>query len=124
MSTLHPKSSVLPLSYSYATRKSYTRISPLHGKKDYWLFQGVHKLPHLYLTWIRRKLFTTASITPSTHMLPLSAITTAQHRRFGGSPLFTTLVAHYSTADYPQVSLFRCPDLFNASQHVGLTHLH
>ena len=80
------------MSYSYATRKSYTRISPFHSKEDCWLFQGVYRLPHLYLTWIRRKLFTTASIVPPTHMLPLAAIVNAPHHRFGGSPLYTTSV--------------------------------
>lgn len=120
----YSKSESCHLSYSYATRKSYTRISPLHGKEDYWHFRGVYELPRSHLTRIRRRLLIVASITPPTHMLPLIAIVNAPHRRFGGSPLFTALVALCSTADYPQVSLFRCPDLFNVPQHAGLTHLH
>ena len=80
------------MGYSYATRKSYTRISPLHSKEDCWRFQGVYRLPHPYLTWIQRLLLTIASIPPPTHMLPLVAIVNAPHRRFGGSPLYTTLV--------------------------------
>ena len=103
---------VLPLSYSYATRKSYTRISPLHGKEDCWHFRGVYELPHSHLTRIQRRLLIVASITPPTHMLPLIAIVNAPHRRFGGSPLYTTSVTLCDTADYPQVSLFRCSDSF------------
>ena len=89
---------VLPLSYSYATRKSYTQISLFHGKEDYWHFRGVYRLPHLHLTRIQRLLLTTASITPPTHMLPLIAIVNTPHRRFGGSPLYTTSVALCDTA--------------------------
>ena len=88
----------LALGYSYATRKSYTRISPLHGKEDCWRFRGVYKLPHLYLTRIQRRLLIVASMTPPTHMLPLIAIVNAPHRRFGGSPLYTTSVALCDTA--------------------------
>ena len=102
---------VLPLSYSYATRKSYTRISPLHGKKNCWHFQGVYKLPHLYRAWIQRELLTTASIVPPTHMLPLFAITAAPHLRFGSLLHFIVSVTLYNTVGYPQVSLIRCPDL-------------
>ena len=87
-----------PLSYSYATRKSYTRISPLHGKKDCWHFRGVCRLPHLRLTRIQRLLLTTASILPPTHMLLLIAIVNALHRKFGGSPLYTTSVTLCGTA--------------------------
>ena len=94
----HTQSESCPLSYSDATRKSYTQISLLHGKEDCWLFQGVHKLPHLCLTWIRHQLLTDASITPPTHMLPLVAIVNAPHRRFGGSPLYIALVALCDTA--------------------------
>ena len=86
------------LSYLYATRKSYTRISPLHGKENYWLFRGVYKLPHLYLTRIRQQLLTIASITPPTHMLPLFAITAAPHLRFGSLLHFITLVTLCDTA--------------------------
>jgi hypothetical protein len=89
---------VLSLGYSYATRKSYTRISPLHGKEDCWHFRGVYELPHPYLTRIQRLLLTIASITPPTHMLPLAAIVNAPHRRFGGSPLYITLVTLCDTA--------------------------
>ena len=77
----------LALGYSYATRKSYTRISPLHDKEYYWHFQGVYKLPHSYLTWIQQLLLTIASILTPTHMLPLAAIVNAPHLEFGGSPL-------------------------------------
>ena len=83
---------VLSLGYSYATRKSYTRISPLHDKEHCWHFQGVYKLPHSYLTWIQQLLLTIASILTPTHMLPLAAIVNAPHRRFGGSPLYITSV--------------------------------
>jgi len=82
-----------PLSYLYATCKSYTQISLLHDKRDYWHFQGVYKLPHLYLTWIQQLLLTIASITPSTRTLLLVAMVNAPHRRFGGSPLYITSVA-------------------------------
>ena len=88
----------LALSYSYATRKSYTRISPLHGKEDYWHFRGVYELPHSHLTRIQRRLLIVASIIPPTHMLPLIAIVNAPHRRFGGSPLYTTSIALCDTA--------------------------
>ena len=115
---------VLSLGYSYATRKSYTQISLLHDKEDYWHFRGVYKLPHLYLTRIRRRLLIVASIVPPTHMLPLAAIVNAPHRRFGGSPLYTALVTLCDTAAILQVSLFRCSDLFNAPQHAGFAHLH
>lgn len=115
---------VLPLGYYYATRKSYTRISPLHSKKDCWHFRGVYKLPHLHLTRIRRRLLIVASILPPTHMLPLIAIVNAPHRRFGGSPLYTASVTLCDTAAILQVSLFRCSDLFNAPQHAGFAHLH
>ena len=86
------------MSYSYATRKSYTRISPLHGKENYWLFRGVYRLPHLYLTRIQQQLLTIASIAPPTHMLPLFAITAAPHLRFGSSLHFITLVTLCDTA--------------------------
>ena len=89
---------VLSLGYSYATRKSYTRISPLHDKEHCWHFQGVYKLPHLYLTWIQQLLLTIASILTPTHMLPLAAIVNAPHRRFGGSPLYFASVALCETA--------------------------
>ena len=89
---------VLSLGYSYATRKSYTRISPLHDKEHCWHFQGVYKLPHSYLTWIQQLLLTIASILTPTHMLPLAAIVNAPHRRFGGSPLYTTSVTLCDTA--------------------------
>ena len=89
---------VLSLSYSYATCKSYTQISLLHDKRDCWHFQGVYKLPHSYLTWIQQLLLTIASITPSTRTLLLVAIVNAPHRRFGGSPLYTALVALCGTA--------------------------
>ena len=82
----------LALSYSYATRRSYTRISPLHGKEDYWHFQGVYRLPHPYLTWIQRRLLIVASIAPPTHMLPLFAIADAPHLEFDGSPFYTASV--------------------------------
>ena len=82
-----------PLSYYYATRKSYTRISPLHGKEDCWHFRGVYELPHSHLTRIQRRLLIVASITPPTHMLPLIAIVNAPHLEFGGSPLYTASVA-------------------------------
>ena len=100
----------MPLGYYYATCKSYTRISPLHGKENCWRFQGVHRLPHLRLTWIQRLLLTIASIVPPTRTLLLIAITDAPQLGFGGSPLYTVSVALYSTASYPQVSLFRCSD--------------
>ena len=94
----NPHTLSLALSYSYATRKSYTRISPLHGKEDCWHFRGVYELPHSHLTRIQRRLLIVASITPPTHMLPLIAIVNAPHRRFGGSPLYTTLVTLCDTA--------------------------
>ena len=84
-----PHTLSLALGYSYATRKSYTRISPLHGKEDCWHFRGVYELPHSHLTRIRRRLLIVASITPPTHMLPLIAIVNAPHRRFGGSPMLS-----------------------------------
>ena len=115
---------VLSLGYSHATRKSYTRISPLHDKEDCWLFQGVYRLPHLYLTWIRRKLFTTASIVPPTHMLPLAAIVNAPHLEFGGSPLYTVSV----TLTAQQLSTSILVSLLwlirHVSQHTSLVHLH
>ena len=86
-----------PLSYSHATYKSYTRISPLHGKENCWLFQGVYRLPHLYLTWIRRRLLIVASILPPTHTLHLLAILKALQLRFGSSLRFTTSVTLCST---------------------------
>ena len=115
---------VLPLGYSHATRKSYTQISPLHGKEDYWHFRGVYRLPHPYLTRIRRLLLTTASITPPTHMLPLIAIVNAPHLEFGGSPLYTASVA--LTAQQLSTSiLVSLLWLFRpASQHTGFVHLH
>ena len=100
-----------PLSYSHATYKSYTRISPLHGKENCWLFRGVYRLPHLYLTWIQRRLLIVASILPPTHTLHLLAIPRALQLRFGSSLHFTAQIALYDTADYPQVSWIRCPDL-------------
>ena len=115
---------VLSLGYSYATRKSYTQISLLHDKEDYWHFRGVYKLPHSYLTRIQRRLLIVASIVPPTHMLPLAAIVNAPHRRFGGSPLYTASVTLCDTAAILQVSLLRCSDLFNAPQHAGFAHLH
>lgn len=108
----YPKLMSCPLSYSHATYRSYTRISPLHGKENYWHFRGVYKLPHSYLTRIQRQLLTAASIIPPTHTLHLLAILKALQLRFGSSLLYTTSVALCSTADYPQVSLIRCPDLF------------
>ena len=96
--SFNPHTLSLALSYSYATRKSYTRISPFHSKEDYWHFRGVYGLPHPHLTRIQRLLLTTASIIPPTHMLPLVAIVNALHRRFGGSPLYTTSVALCDTA--------------------------
>jgi len=92
------------LSYSYATRKSYTRISPLHGKEDCWHFRGVYELPHSHLTRIQQRLLIVASITPPTHMLPLAAIVNAPHLEFGGSPLYTasvTLTAQPAIHKYP-----------------------
>ena len=50
------------------------------------------------LTPIRQLLFTIASIAPSTHMLPLFAITDAPHRRFGSSLLSTAQITLYDTA--------------------------
>ena len=115
---------VLPLSYSYATRKSYTRISPLHGKEDCWHFRGVYELPHSHLTRIQRQLLIVASITPPTHMLPLIAIVNAPHLEFGGSPLYTASVA--LTAQQLSTSiLVSLLWLFRpVSQHTGFVHLH
>ena len=93
-----PHTLSLALGYSYATRKSYTRISPLHGKEDCWHFRGVYELPHSHLTRIQRRLLIVASITLPTHMLPLIAIVNAPHHRFGGSPLYFTSVALCETA--------------------------
>ena len=93
------------LSYSHATRKSYTRISPLHGKEDYWHFRGVYKLPHSYLTRIRRRLLIVASITPPIHMLPLAAIIDALHRKFGGSPLY---IASVTLCDTVAIHKYPC----------------
>ena len=87
-----PHTLSLALGYSYATRKSYTRISPLHDKEHCWHFQGVYKLPCSYLTWIQQLLLTIASILTPTHMLPLAAIVNAPHLEFGGSPLYTASV--------------------------------
>jgi len=86
------------LSYSDATRKSYTQISLLHDKEDCWLFRGVYRLPHLHLTRIQRRLLIVASIVPPTHMLPLLAITVAPHLRFGSLLLYTAQIALYDTA--------------------------
>ena len=115
---------VLPLGYSHATRKSYTQISPLHGKEDCWHFRGVYRLPHPYLTRIQRRLLIVASITPPTHMLPLIAIVNAPHLEFGGSPLYTASVA--LTAQQLSTSiLVSLLWLFQlASQHTGFVHLH
>ena len=99
-----PHNLSLALRYSYATRKSYTRISPLHGKEDCWRFRGVYELPHSHLTRIQRRLLIVASITLPTHMLPLIAIVNAPHLEFGGSPLSTasvTLTAQPTIRKYP-----------------------
>ena len=99
-----PHTLSLALGYSYATRKSYTRISPLHGKEDCWHFRGVYELPHSHLTRIQRRLLIVASIIPPTHMLPLIAIVNAPHLEFGGSPLSTasvTLTAQPTIRKYP-----------------------
>ena len=115
---------VLPLGYSHATRKSYTRISPLHGKEDCWHFRGVYRLPHLYLTRIQRRLLIVASITPPTHMLPLAAIVNAPHLEFGGSPLsiasVTLTIQQLSTSILASLLWLLRP----VSQHTGSVHLH
>ena len=78
------------LSYSEFAYKPYTRISSLHDRGDCWYFGGVTTAPPVAaLTPIQRKLFTTASITLPTRILPLPAIAKAPHLRFGGSPATT-----------------------------------
>ena len=78
------------LSYSEFAYKPYTRISPLHDRRDCWYFGGVATAPPVAaLTPIQRKLFTTASIILPTRILPLPAIAKAPHLRFGGSPATT-----------------------------------
>ena len=112
------------LSYLEFAYKPYTRISPLHDKEHCWHFQGVYKLPHLYLTWIQQLLLTIASILTPTHMLPLAAIVNAPHLEFGGSPLYTASVT--LTAQQLSTSiLVSLLWLFRpASQHTGFVHLH
>ena len=83
----HPIFTCNALSYSYTTYRSYTRISPLHGKKDYWYFKGLLAAPPASsLTLIQQMLLTSASITPPIRTLPLLAMIDALHRRFGVSP--------------------------------------
>ena len=86
-----------PLSYLHATYRSYTRISPSHGKEDYWLFRGVYRLPHPYLTRIQRRLLIVASILPPTHTLHLLAILEVLQLKFRSSLRYTTSVALCST---------------------------
>ena len=81
---------VVVLGYSEFAYKPYTRISSLHDRRDCWYFGGVATAPPVAaLTPIQRKLFTTASITLPTRILPLPAIAKAPHLRFGGSPATT-----------------------------------
>ena len=115
----------LALGYSYATCKSYTQISLLHGKGDYWYFEGLTTAPPVVaLTSIQRLVLTIASITLPTHTLLLIAVTEAPQRRFGvpPSPILTSrLIPQTSIHKYP---CFVRPDLFTAPQQTGLVHLH
>lgn len=88
-------------------RRSYTpNFLQIHDERNYWHFQGVHKLPHLYLTWIQLWVLTKASIASATHPLHLLAITDSAitlDLKSSTSPFYISL---YSLSDTKEVSLF------------------
>lgn len=113
------------LGYLYATYRSYTQISLLHGKKDYWYFKGLPAAPPAFnLTLIQQMLLTPASITPSTHTLPLLAMIDALHRRFGVPPSPSSKSPYLTQSTIRKYPCFVCPDLFSTPQLAGLANLH
>ena len=111
------------LGYSYAAYKSYTQISLLHDKRDYWHFEPAMRRHPFMTNFDSATAIHSASITLPTRTLPLLAIVDALYRRFG-LPTTPSNGSLHLTQPQSTSILAITTDLFSTPQLAGSTILH